>query len=347
MRARRLLALAAALSTACLVVTTPVPATARPVEDPCVQQRGPIPVHALASATRSGCTLVGRLVVDGRVAVVVPPPGMSVSGGGIGVSGDVRGLTVTNTGTTVRAVRGAHGTAGGGWYLVPLSSTSRTTSTTTSTTSTSGTMVSSRAGSRPACQDRTFHLEHHKWKSALRYRVNLSKMPRHYHKKIVSRQIKVANQNMRKGRNTCGRPRLATPASHYLGHTSKRPNIRAAGPTCGKPNSQNVVGFGNLPGGLLGWTCFWYYSSGRIAGADILLDTGANMTTHLPKRCADKWDFEGVVTHEWGHAYGLAHTGSGHAHLTMQHLLAPCSAYARTLGLGDWLGMNKMYGHRH
>jgi hypothetical protein len=43
----------------------------------------------------------------------------------------------------------------------------------------------------------------------------------------------------------------------------------------------------------------------------------------------------------------MAHTGSGHANLTMQHLLKPCSTYARTLGLGDWLGMNKMYGHRH
>jgi hypothetical protein len=30
----------------------------------------------------------------------------------------------------------------------------------------------------------------------------------------------------------------------------------------------------------------------------------------------------------------------------MQHLLRPCSTYARTLGLGDWLGMKKMYGVR-
>jgi hypothetical protein len=30
----------------------------------------------------------------------------------------------------------------------------------------------------------------------------------------------------------------------------------------------------------------------------------------------------------------------------MQHLLTPCSTYARTLGLGDWLGMKKLYGAR-
>jgi hypothetical protein len=31
----------------------------------------------------------------------------------------------------------------------------------------------------------------------------------------------------------------------------------------------------------------------------------------------------------------------------MQHILSACSTYARTLGLGDWLGMNQLYGHRH
>jgi hypothetical protein len=30
----------------------------------------------------------------------------------------------------------------------------------------------------------------------------------------------------------------------------------------------------------------------------------------------------------------------------MQHRFRPCSTYARTLGLGDWLGMKKMYGAR-
>jgi hypothetical protein len=78
----------------------------------------------------------------------------------------------------------------------------------------------------------------------------------------------------------------------------------------------------------------------------MVLDNGPDLVTHLPAGCMNKWDFEGTVTHEWGHVYGLAHTGPGHPNLTMQHLLKPCSTYARTLGLGDWLGMNTMYGHR-
>jgi len=345
MTSRRLLALAASLIVGALVVTTTSsPAAARPPtprgEDPCATS-GPIPAADLAGLSRLGCSLVGRMVTHGRMSVMVPPPGMSVSGGGIGRHGDIEGLSVVNTGTTVRAVLAAPG-VGGRWYLAPLGNT--TTSTTT--TNVTGGRTTTRDGDPPACQDRTFQLEGHKWRSSLRYHINLRRMPGRYHKKTVVRQIKVANGNMRKGRNTCGRPRLATPASHYLGRTGVRPNIRAAGPTCGRGNTTNVVGFGNLPGGLLGWTCYWYYSTGRMAGTDMVLDTGSDMTTHLPRPCSNKWDFEGVVTHEWGHAYGMAHTGAGHSNLTMQHVLEPCSRYARTLGLGDWLGMNKMYGHQ-
>jgi hypothetical protein len=257
------------------------------------------------------------MVTDGRISLMVPPAGMSVAGEGVGRHGDVAGLTVTNTGTTIRALR----------------------------TGAAATAAASRV--RSACHDRTFHLEHHKWGGSLRYSINLGKMPGRFSKKKVVSQIRTANGNMRHGRNTCGKPRLRTPASHYLGRTTKRPDISPSGPTCRTGNTRNVVGFANLPGGLLGWTCYWYGGNGRMVGTDMLLDNGRNLATHLPKHCTNKWDFEGTVTHEWGHAYGMAHTGSGHPNLTMQHVLSPCSTYARTLGLGDWLGMNKMYGHRH
>jgi hypothetical protein len=348
MTPRRILALAAALTAALVATTTSTPASARTVDGRCVQSRVPIRVSALASAARLGCPLVGRMVTDGRVSVMVPPPGMSVAGEGVGRHGDVAGLRVTNTGRTVRAVSESRGSGGGKWYLAPLPSTTGTTTSTTSTPVTTSTSASApaRAGDPPACQDRTYNLEHHKWKTSLRYHVNLSKMPRRFSKKTVTRQIKRANANMRLGRNTCGKPRLKTPASTFLGRTSKKPNMSPSGPTCGRGNTTNVVGFGNLPSGLLGWTCYWWYGSGRMAGADMMIDNGTHLATNLPANCTDKWDFEGTVTHEWGHAYGMAHTGSGHSNLTMQHLLRPCSTYARTLGLGDWLGMNKMYGHR-
>jgi hypothetical protein len=294
---------------------------ARTVDERCVG-RGPIPATSLAhGAPGLGCSLVGRVVTSGRVSVVVPPAGMTAAGDGFGRYGDIAGLRVVNTGAGVRALVGATAASG-----------------------------SAGAGSSPpACQDPTFRLEGHRWAKSLRYRVALSHAPARYHRRTLVRQIKAANVNMRKGRNTCGKPHLATPVGHYLGHTGVQPNIKPGFGSieCGAYNTRNVVGFGNLPSGLLGWTCFWYLNrSGRMGAADIMIDTGHALATRLPSPCTDRWDLEGIVTHEFGHVYGLAHTGPGHDHLTMQHAAMPCSTYARTLGLGDWLGMKKMYGAR-
>jgi hypothetical protein len=356
MTTRRLLALAASIPVTALVApsVTAAPAAARPAvdrADRCLQA-SPIPASGVAAAVRSGCSLVGRVVTDGRVSVTVPPVGMSVSGDGAARHGEVRGLRVTNTGHGLRVVSEGRGGGGhGNWYLAPLPTTTLTTTSPLSTTSpiiassSTGTLVTERAGDPPACQDRTFTLEHHKWVKALRFHVNLGKMPKRFGKKTVVRQIRAANDNMRKGRDSCGKPRITAPASHYLGRTTKKPNISASGPTCGAGNGLNVVAFADLPGNLLGWTCYWYIGK-HMVGTDMLIDNGPSLATKLPDSCTNLWDFEGTVTHEWGHAYGLGHTGDGHGNLTMQHLLRPCSPYARTLGLGDWLGMKKMYGAR-
>jgi hypothetical protein len=347
MTARRLLALAATTTIAGLALTsTTGPASARMAEDRCVSGGGAVALSsdggALAAAAAAGCPLAGRVLTVGHVSVVVPPVGVSVAGDGVGRHGEVRGVTVTNTGHGVRVHREG---GSGGWYLAPLSSSSTSTPPTTTSTTTSG-VIAARPADPPACQDRTFNLEHHKWGRSLRYRIDLRGMPKRFARTTVLHQIRAANKNMRTGRNTCGRARIATPTSHYLGRTHARPDIAVKGPTCKAPDGRNVVGFGNLPGGLLGWTCYWWGSNGRMLQADMMIDNGKYLATKLPSTCTDTWDFEGTVTHEWGHAYGLAHTGNGHANLTMQHLLTPCSTYARTLGLGDWLGMNKMYGHR-
>jgi hypothetical protein len=317
---RRAHATAACLTTGVLLAACVPSATfARTVDERCVG-RGPIPASALVHGTSGlGCSLVGRVITSGRVSVVVPPTGMTVAGDGIGRHGETAGLRVVNNGGDVRVLVAASARSG-----------------------------SAGAGSSPpACKDTTFRLEAHRWAKSLGFRVALTHAPRRYHRRTLVRQIKAANVNMRKGRNTCGKPHLRTPVGRYLGHSATRPNIKVGFGSimCGAYNTRNVVGFGNLPAGLLGWTCYWYLNrSGHMGAADIMIDTGHALTTHLPSPCADRWDFEGIVTHEFGHAYGLAHTGSGHAHLTMEHAATPCSTYARTLGLGDWLGMKKMYG---
>jgi hypothetical protein len=329
MTVRRLIAmtptmLASSVLVAGLLTTTSPQAVARTADDACLGQR-PIPVRALPALDAAGCSLVGRTVTDGHASVVVPAAGMGVVGDGLSRHGDAHGLAVANSGGSVSVVH-------------PGAADSRRAERTILARRDPG-----------ACQDRTFHLEGNKWGSRMRFAINPKGMPKRLKKKTVIKQIRIANGNMRKGRNNCHKKRLKTPASHYTGRTRTKPNIKMHGPTCaGHPDKKSVVGFGNLPGGLLGWTCYWYYlNNRRIAASDIMMDNGKYLVTKLPKGCRAKWDFEGATTHEWGHAYGMAHTGSGHSNLTMQHVLSPCSPYARTLGLGDWLGMNKMYGHRH
>jgi len=322
---RRTLALIACLTAGALLAgSVQSPISARTVDDRCAGH-GPIAASVLADGVSLGCSLVGRTVYDGHVAVVVPPPGVTVAGDGYGTHGEVVGLQVANTGTLVRATSGATARPAG-------AAAART----------------ARAGDPAACKDRTFHLEGHAWKTSLTYGINLGKAPARLGAKTVVRQTKAANANMRTGHNSCGRPRLGTPASHYDGRTHAAPNIKtsATGVTCGAFNTTNVVGFGNLPGDLLGWTCFWWEGTGRMAAADILLDNGNRLVTRIPAGCTNKWDFEGTVTHEFGHAYGMGHTGNGHSNLTMDHAERPCSPYGRTLGFGDWLGMKKMYGKR-
>ena len=321
---RRALALVACLTVGAFLATSVQgPASSRTVDDRCAGH-GPIPASALVHGVSLGCSLVGRTVYDGRVAVVVPPPGVTVAGDGYGTDGEVVGLRVTNTGTEVRA------------------------STGTPTGSSRAVASAARRADPEACKDRTFHLEGHRWRTSLRYGINLGKAPSQLDKGTLVRQIKAGNVNMRKGRNTCGRPRLGTPVAHYTGKTGARPNIKPGAHSirCGDFNTKNVVGFGNLPGNLLGWTCYWWLGDKNMGAADIMLDNGTKLVTSIPAGCTNKWDFQGTVTHEFGHAYGMGHTGGGHANLTMDHTETACSTYARTLGLGDWLGMKKMYGTR-
>jgi len=321
---RRTLALVACLTSGLLLVASvQSPTSARTPDERCAGHAR-IPASALRHGVALGCSLVGRTVYDGRVAVVVPPAGVSVAGDGIGTHGEVVGLRVSNTGSVVRATTGA--------AALP--------------TGAAAARGSARATDPAECKDRTFHLEGHRWRSSLHYGVNLAKKPTGLAAATVIHQIKVGNANMRKGRNSCGRALLATPVATFEGRTKTAPNIKphAGSITCGAFNTTNVVGFGNLPGDLLGWTCYWWVGSGKMGAADIMLDNGNRLVTSIPAGCTNKWDFEGTVTHEFGHAYGIGHTGSGHSNLTMDHTERPCSTYARTLGLGDWLGMKKMYG---
>jgi hypothetical protein len=113
---------------------------------------------------------------------------------------------------------------------------------------------------------------------------------------------------------------------------------------CGSFNTTNKVGWGPLPRGLIGWTCYWWRGDGRMVATDMRLSRSSLVVIRFPKSCSNRYDLQSLATHEWGHSWGLGHVRNDK--LTMHHFLPACSAAFRTLGLGDWRGMRKLYGLR-
>jgi hypothetical protein len=105
-----------------------------------------------------------------------------------------------------------------------------------------------------------------------------------------------------------------------------------------------VVGFGTPPSGYLGMTC-WWTMSGIIFESDMRLNKAYyHFYVNKPSSCSNRYSIEAVVTHEFGHAFGLAHVSETyHPSLTMSTVIRSCQASESTLGLGDVRGLNALY----
>lgn len=65
---------------------------------------------------------------------------------------------------------------------------------------------------------------------------------------------------------------------------------------------------------------------------------------YMPGSCSNKFELSGVLTHEFGHVFGLEHVAeSTHQYLTMSTGSTPCSYADRSLGLGDYNNLNAHY----
>jgi hypothetical protein len=143
--------------------------------------------------------------------------------------------------------------------------------------------------------------------------------------------------------NDCGLADNVSATHAYLGSTSTAIGVTNTG-SCGTSDKVNVVGFGTLPSGYLGMTC-WRTMSSTVFEADLKLNKAYyHWYTSKPSSCSAKWSVTAAATHEFGHLYGLAHVSETyHPSLTMSPIIKACQASEATLGLGDVRGLNSLY----
>ena len=178
--------------------------------------------------------------------------------------------------------------------------------------------------------------------TALHWSFRSSSVPSGLSTSAVLNVIKRAFGNVTGEHNDCGRGDTVSATSSYLGTTTRKPDVGCNG-ACGPPDGHNVVAFAPLDGFYAGYTCIWW-SGTTIVEADMRLDTHTNWALS-GAGCSNELMMEALVTHEAGHAFGLAHVGEGnHGRLTMSvYIDGLCENQEATLGLGDMKGLESLY----
>jgi hypothetical protein len=151
--------------------------------------------------------------------------------------------------------------------------------------------------------------------------------------------------NMGGALNNCGLAEHTFSSNgQYQGATHLYANIDSNGNCTGNfPDGQNTVSWEHFDKpDLLASTCWRDDGLGGMAEADIAIGSDRGIVDSLPSGCSNSYDLQTILTHEWGHAYGLAHETQGGDEV-MFPTATPC-AYRRHLGRGDWYGMKNLYG---
>ena len=101
----------------------------------------------------------------------------------------------------------------------------------------------------------------------------------------------------------------------YDGTTSRDANLTNG--ACGNNDGYNVVAWGYRDS--LARMC-WWSNGGDRRSADIEISNRSGITwfSVRPDNCSNVYDLESVMTHEWGHVFGMAHVSEDkHGNLTM------------------------------
>ena len=195
------------------------------------------------------------------------------------------------------------------------------------------------------CNDRAYNFigpgSH--WATTLNWRYRSSSTPAGLITADVLAVIKKSFRNIATSRNDCGLADQVSATHHYLGSTTRQPNVAQAG-SCGSPDGVSVVAFAPLDNYYAGYTCIWWNGANEIYEMDMRLDPDQHWW--LPGTiCNNGLSMEALVTHEAGHAYGLGHVSeANHGRLTMSVFIdGLCQNQEATLGRGDVRGLRAVY----
>lgn len=179
------------------------------------------------------------------------------------------------------------------------------------------------------------------------YRVDASGLPSGVTSGDFLGEISTAESGLESGYNDCGKPQGGSLFSLEM---SRGPDVTAEAMTstggCVQDNVR-IVDFGPLTDAI-GRACTFYtilpFADDTIYEADVRLLRSPIWFRLIPSGCVNKYEMSGVLTHEFGHAFGFGHVAEdGHGRLTMSQVSTPCSYADRSLGLGDYNMLNDHY----
>jgi hypothetical protein len=262
---------------------------------------------------------VGDIVHLGTIAVVVPEPGMTVQAIADFEDAPPLELTIENPiGGIVRRVE------------APISSNPVDLSSLTIPNQ---------------CTDGAYNLEGGKWATTMQWYFDSGTTPSGNNVDNVEAAFKDSANAITGAHNGCGIADHVSATNQYMGRTGAGPNMTATATTitCLNPDGKNVVGFGTLPTVDIGRTCIW--SGGGYRETDIRLNKARSwFALDVPAGCYKRWAVRAVATHEFGHAFGLAHVSeTAHPELTMAPQQGDCTLAPYSLGLGDIKGLEALY----
>ncbi|HET6213922.1 MAG TPA: matrixin family metalloprotease [Micromonosporaceae bacterium] len=266
------------------------------------------------------CGLEGKTITYDGIAAVVPEAGTAVAASAVTTDGELE-LVVDHAADGSVRVHGHHVTAQPA-LLVPAATTSST------------------------CGDGTYkHLGYRAGKTYQWY-YNPKNRPNSVTGTAES-AIVAATSSVFAGRNRCGQPADLKVSQKYLGKNWRHAQVDSAG-TCTGNDGWNVASWARLDKAL-GIACT-YYSGGTgtryVLASDMVLNYSASWFTTKPSGCRQGTDLQSVVVHERGHTLGLGHVDPRYHPGQVMTTTIPSCTYKRLLGLGDYRGLVRLYGHR-